>query len=305
MRHRPRRARLLHHRRQRRHQCRRQPGAALRHGAQERARARGGAGRRPRRALAQQDDEEQRGLRLDADVHRLGRARSASITRVVLGLHARPQDIQTAVLAVDGTADAIDGAARRRARRCPAGCSSSRRCGASSTASPRPRSACRPPSSAAMTSISSSRPRPARRASRSSRISWPSCTRRAWSRTRSSPSPAPSATGSGRCARASTSTASSCRKAVGFDVSDPARTACPRPSTRCGATCRRWREGIVWVVFGHIADSNLHVNVMPPQYSHGDQARHRAARLRPHRLARRVGLGRARHRPHEAALSRR
>ena len=39
VRHRSGRARLLLHRRQRRHQCRRQPGAALRHGAQERARA--------------------------------------------------------------------------------------------------------------------------------------------------------------------------------------------------------------------------------------------------------------------------
>ncbi len=72
VRHRPGRARLLLHRRQCRDQCRRQPGAALRHGAQERARARSGAGRRARHPLAEQDDEEQCGLRLDADVHRLG-----------------------------------------------------------------------------------------------------------------------------------------------------------------------------------------------------------------------------------------
>ena len=131
------------------------------------------------------------------------------ITRVVLGLHARPQNIQTAVLAVEGAADAI-AVLRAAEKALPGGllvfeAMWSEFYGIATTTIGVPA-----PSSAGMTSISSSKPRPARRASRSSRISWPRCTRRGWSRTLSSPSPARSATSSGPCARASTSMASSC-----------------------------------------------------------------------------------------------
>ena len=84
-----------------------------------RARPRGGARRRDRNALAQQDAQEQRRLRLDAAVHRARRARSGVVTRVVIGLHPRPEGVHTALCAVENADAAL--ALLRALERCFAG----------------------------------------------------------------------------------------------------------------------------------------------------------------------------------------
>jgi FAD/FMN-containing dehydrogenase len=55
-------------------------------------------------------------------------------------------------------------------------------------------------------------------------------------------------------------------QAVGFDVSIPLNRM-PEAVASLRRDMPKLGDDIVWVVFGHIADSNLHVNVMPPQYS--------------------------------------
>ncbi len=55
-------------------------------------------------------------------------------------------------------------------------------------------------------------------------------------------------------------------KQIGFDVSIPLN----RMNDAVQSLRREMPkvvEGIIWVVFGHVADSNLHINAMPPVYS--------------------------------------
>ena len=96
----------LHDRRQYRDECRRQSGLRYGMAREQRARARGRAGRRNDRALAQQDAEEQCRLRLDADVHRL-EGTLGVVTRVVLGLHARPEGVSDSPMRVKSVEDAL------------------------------------------------------------------------------------------------------------------------------------------------------------------------------------------------------
>ena len=91
-------------------------------------------------------------------------------------------------------------------------------------------------------------------------------------------------------------------QAVGFDVSIPLNRM-PEAVASLRRDMPKLGDDIVWVVFGHIADCNLHVNVMPPQYSKEIKLAIEHLVYDLHRLAWRVGVGRARHRPHEAALS--
>lgn len=54
-------------------------------------------------------------------------------------------------------------------------------------------------------------------------------------------------------------------KAVGFDVSIPL-SRMPEAIAELRRQMPAIVDGIIWVVFGHVADSNLHVNAMPPVY---------------------------------------
>ena len=120
-----RRARHLPDRRQRLHQRRRQPRAALRHGARAGAGAGGGAGRRHHRLGAQQDAQEQRRLRPQADLHRRrGHARrhhahrAAPLSAPAQRLHGavRARRLRAGAATAGQRAGAISAANSRRSR---------------------------------------------------------------------------------------------------------------------------------------------------------------------------------------------
>ncbi|MCP8937950.1 FAD-binding oxidoreductase [Alsobacter sp. SYSU M60028] len=55
-------------------------------------------------------------------------------------------------------------------------------------------------------------------------------------------------------------------KQIGFDVSIPLNRM-PEAVAALRRDMPNAVDGVIWVVFGHVADSNLHINAMPPRYT--------------------------------------
>ena len=114
--------------------------------------------------------------------------------------------------------------------------------------------------------------------------------------------PRRSARRSGRCATTSRrSSGSACRsRSTSACRSRRWRATSPRSLARLEREWPAYRR----FVFGHLGDGNLHIIAAGPPSAEATP-RHRALRLRAAGRARRLGVGRARHRAREAAVARR
>ena len=86
---------------------------------------------------------------------------------------------------------------------------------------------------------------------------------------------------------------------IKLDVSVPA-AQWVRLASEAAAVVTAVDPGAVVITFGHVADGNVHVNIVPAQAADG---RHEDALLLLRRLARRLHLRRARHRRPEGAVA--